>query len=109
MDDRFNHCASPGLVAERPLAGGEACGLYNLTPGGGTRAFSLPRTGVLVEVAVKGRPRETLSPHLDTVLIDTLEEGPDAPITVELVWRAVVRAPRKARDARITVREREAR
>jgi hypothetical protein len=42
------------------------------------------------------------------VLIDLLETGPDKPIAVEMVWRAHVKAPRRMKDARVIVREREA-
>jgi hypothetical protein len=107
MDDRFNHCASPGLVADHPLSGGEAVALLNLVPGGGATAFTLPKVSVAIEFRVKDREPEVIVPHLDTVVLDLLETGPDKPIAVELVWRAFVRAPRRMKDARVTVRERE--
>lgn len=107
QDDRFNHCASPGLIADPPLVGGEPVGLFNLVPGGGATAFTLPRVRLEIEVRVKDREPAIFTPHLDTVLIDTLDVDPDNPVTVELLWRAAVRAPRRMKDAKVIVRERE--
>lgn len=110
QDDRVNLCATPELCATPPLAGGEEVALVNLTPGGGSTAFRLPRLAVEIAFRVAGRPAEAFRPHLDTVLIDALmDEEPPRPLTVELVWRASVKAPRKMKDARILVRELEAR
>ncbi len=102
-DDRANLCASPGLTASPPLAGGEQVALMNLVPGGGLLQFVLPK----LRLTIKQTAREqtlTHVPHLDTVLIDTL--APEAPsrVTVELVWRAIARAPRRMRDLRLRVR-----
>jgi hypothetical protein len=104
-DDRANLCASPGLTAVPPLAGGEDVALLNLTPGGGTVAFHLPRLRVTVDLEVKGQPPATLTPHLDTVLLDTV--APTAPndVLIELVWRAAFRSPRRMKDAEIAVRQ----
>jgi len=107
MDDRFNNCASAGLTAEPPLAGGEAVALLNLVTGGGATVFALPKVTVEIEFRVKDREPAVFTPHLDTVLIDLLETGPDKPIAVEMVWRAHVRAPRRMKHARVIVRERE--
>jgi hypothetical protein len=107
-DDRSNLCASPGLTATPPLTGGEEVALWNLTPGGGSVSFRLPRLRVSVTLQVKGRPPETLTPYLDTVLLDTLAPRPPALVLVELVFRAAFRAPRRMKDAEILVREREA-
>jgi hypothetical protein len=106
FDDRFNLCASPGLVAEPPLAGGEPVRLLNLTPGGGALSFDLPKVSLEVEFRVKGRDPEVRAPYLDTVLIDTYMAGPAKPVAIEMVWRAYVKAPRRLKDARIIVRER---
>ena len=106
FDVRFNQCASPGLVADSPLAGGEPVRLLNLTPGGGALSFDLPKVVMEMEFRVKGREPVVFTPHLDTVLIDLYGIGPDKPIAIEMVWRAYVRAPRRMKDARVIVRER---
>ena len=107
FDDRFNLCASPGLVAASPLLGGERVALLNLLPGGGATTFSLPRIEVTVEFRVAGLEPAVLRPPHDTVLIDLLATGPDKPPAVELSWRAYVKAPRRMNDARIIVTERD--
>lgn len=117
-DDRTNLCATPGLTATPPLAGGEPVALTHLTPGGGAVAFRLPRIGVSVTLAVRPehgasatgrepRPRRTEAPALDTVLIDTLSVPEGAVAVVELVWRAVFPHPKRLKDAVITVTEEE--
>lgn len=107
FDDRFNLCASPGLTASPPLLGGEEVGILNLLPGGGARKFKLPKIEVTIEFRVKGREPVIVKPYLDTVLIDLLMTSPDKPPAVELVWRSHVKAPRRMKDARIIVRERD--
>ncbi|MGK3992004.1 DUF2169 family type VI secretion system accessory protein [Sorangium sp. So ce1024] len=104
-DDRTNLCASPGLIGTPALRGGEDVALLNLTPGGGTAVFRLPRTGVEVAMRARGRAPEVLSPDLDTVLIDAL--APSG-VVVELVWRASFQPPRRMKDVEIVVTEREA-
>jgi hypothetical protein len=106
FDDRFNLCASPGLIATPPLSGGEPVRLLNLTPGGGALSFELPKVALEIELCVKGREPVVLTPHLDTVLFDLYEAGPEKPVTLEMVWRGHVKAPRRMRDARVIVRER---
>jgi hypothetical protein len=105
QDDRFYCCASPGLHSDEPLIGGEQVALSNLIPGGGPTAFHLPRVAVELEFRVKDREPMFVKPHLDTVLIDLLDVGPDEPVAVELVWRAYVKAPRRMKDSRTIVRE----
>jgi hypothetical protein len=105
FDDRYNLCASPGLVAQPPLLGGEPVALLNLVPGGGATAFALPRIAITIEFRVKDREPYVARPHLDTVLLDLLEAGPAQPAVIEMVWRAYVKAPRRLSDARVTVRE----
>lgn len=105
-DDRFHHAASPGLVAYPPLQGGEACALLNLAPDGPLQ-FVLPRVRLDVLFDIRGRQPERLVPHLDTVLIDTWNLGPEKPPVLEMVWRCSTKAPRKMRDARIVVTETE--
>ena len=109
QDDRVHLCATPELVAVPPLLGGEEVALLNLVPGGGATTFRLPRIAVEIAFHVKDRPVEPCRPHLDTVLIDLLERSPPQPITVEYVWRASVKAPRRTKDARVVVREVEPR
>lgn len=105
FDDRFNLCASPGLIAAPPLVGGEPVRLLNLTPGGGARTFSLPKVRPSIELRVEGREPVVFRPHLDTVLLDLYMASPDKPPAVEMVWRAYVKAPRHLKDARVIVRE----
>ncbi|APR79235.1 Hypothetical protein A7982_04582 [Minicystis rosea] len=107
LDDRFNLCASPGLTASPPLAGGEPVRILNLTPGGGALAFDLPVVPLEIEFRIKGRDPVVIAPYLDTVLIDLYAIGPKKPLAIEMVWRAYVNAPRRLKDARIIVRERE--
>ncbi|MDI1443566.1 DUF2169 domain-containing protein [Polyangium sp. 6x1] len=104
-DDRANLRASPGLTAVPPLRGGEDVALLNLTPGGGTTSFRLPKIRVAVTLKAKDRAPETLAPHVDTVLIDTLASNG---VAVELVWRAAFQPPRRMKDAEIIVVEKEA-
>lgn len=106
-DDRINQCASPGLIATPPLRGDESCGFLNLTPNGGALEFTLPGVGVEIEFRVKDREPVVARPHLDTVLIDLYGVGPDFPPTVELGWRAYVKAPRKVEHSLTIVRERK--
>jgi hypothetical protein len=120
FDDRANLAATPELVSVPPLRGGEEGALSNLTPGGGTLPFVLPLVRLAVEFRVPKREPEVLRPYLDTVLLDTLgpiehreiaarnpdfPPAPDGPLTVELVWRAAVVAPRRLADATVIVRE----
>lgn len=104
QDDRLHLCASPGLIANPPLVGGEPVALLNLVPGGGATKFHLPRASVEIEFRVKGRESQVVCPHLDTVILDTLDTGPDEPLAVEMVWRAYVKPPRRLKDMRIVVR-----
>src|SRR5690606_3412242 len=101
-DPRANLCASPGLTASPPLVGNEAVGLLNLVPGGGAVQLRLPGARPEIVHASSGK-RVVHTPHLDTVVIDTIEVAPTSRVTVELVWRVVVRAPRRLRDLRIAV------
>ncbi len=124
FDDRANLAATPELVATPPLVGGEEGALTNLTPGGGTIAFVLPRIRLTIAFAVPGGDVETVRPYLDTVVLDTLgpiehreiskvdpdyPPPPEGPLTVELVWRASILAPRRIGDATVHVREERAR
>jgi hypothetical protein len=104
-DDRANLCASPGLTAVPPLVGGEDVALLNLTPGGGTSSFRLPRVRLVTALHVNGKEPVTLTPYLDTVLIDTLRVPEASDVVVELVWRAAFRPPRRMKDARLVVTE----
>ncbi|WP_437601964.1 DUF2169 domain-containing protein [Sorangium sp. So ce590] len=106
-DDRANLCASPGLTAVPPLAGGEDVALLNLTPGGGTLAFRLPKIRIVASLLAAGREPQTLTAYLDTVVLDTLGVPESADVVVELVWRAAFRPPRRMKDAKIVVTEEE--
>jgi hypothetical protein len=105
FDDRHNLCATPDLVVTPFLRGDEEVGLLNLVRGGGATHFLLPGVGVEFQFHVKGRAPEIVTPHLDTVLIDTFDEEPDEPPAVELVWRAAIKAPRRMKDAKIVIAE----
>lgn len=105
FDDRFNLCASPGLTADPPLVGGETVRLLNLTPGGGAVSFALPKVALEIAFDVPNRERVAFRPHLDTVVLDLFEPSAKKPIAVEMVWRAFVPAPRRMRDAEVTIRE----
>src|SRR5690606_1005628 len=104
-DDRINQCASPGLIANPPLRSNESCGFLNLIPGGSALEFKLPAVGVEVEFRVKDRAPVVFRPHLDTVLFDLYSVGPEFPPTVELGWRAYVKAPRRIEHSLTIVRE----
>lgn len=106
-DDQSNLCASPGLTAVPPLAGGEDVGLVNLTPGGGAVSFRLPKIRVTAALGTPGRAPQILTNQLDTVIIDTLEVQGPAGVIVELVWRAAFVPPRRMKDAKIVVTETE--
>lgn len=118
FDERANQAAHPDLIASPMLQSGEEGALTNLTLGGGTLSFVLPRVSLEIGFRVKGREPEVVRPALDTVLLDTLalpreslgDGAPPGPIlttlVVELCWRASVRAPRSQADAEIRVEER---
>jgi len=108
FDDRFNQCASPGLIAATPLRGGEPVRLLNLTPGGGALVFHLPRVAPEIEFRIEGRDPAVIKPHLDTVLVDLFALLPGQRAVVEMMWRASVPAPRRMKDARVVVRDRKA-
>lgn len=120
FDERANQAASPGLVSVPPFAGGEEGAIENLTPGGGTVSFRLP--SLRCEIAFRQKTQDTvrLTPYLDTVILDTWSppilraakkkdpeapEPPDAPLVVELVYRAAVRAPKRMQELEVTVKE----
>jgi hypothetical protein len=105
FDDRFNQCASPGLVADTPLRTGEEVKLLNLVPGGGPTIFSLPRVAIEIEFRPRGEEPRSFRPHLDTVLVDLMAFDPEQAIAVELVWRASIQAPRFVDQAQVMVRE----
>lgn len=107
-DDRANLCASPGLTAVPPLTGGEDVALLNLTPGGGTLSFRLPKIRVRTTLHAQGREPESLTPYLDTVLIDTVRVPDTSDVVVEMVWRAVFRPPRRMKSAKLVVTEEDA-
>ena len=112
FDERANLCASPGLTSIPPLVGGEDVALLNLIPGGGAASFKLPKIRVTTTLKVKDKPPVTLTPYLDTALIDTvgiaaLQEKEAIDVVVELVWRGVFVPPRRMKDAEVVVTEEE--
>ena len=104
-DDRVNHAATPGLVADTPLVGNEEVALAGTLPGGAGVSFVLPRVGVEIEVRAKDRDPVVVRPHLDTVVIDQLMGPVVGQPVVELVWRLALPSPRRMKDASIIVRE----
>ena len=67
----------------------------------------LGRLATEVAARLRGKHKPTFTPHLDTVLVDTLLTGPDKPPAIELCWRAHVVAPRRLKAAKIIVTERD--
>jgi len=104
-DDRANFAATPGLTASPPLAGGEDVALVNLTRGGGSVSFKLPKIRVRVRFDAKGREPAVVTPYVDTVILDTLHAKDPTDVVVELVWRAPFPAPRRMKDASFTISE----
>lgn len=104
-DDRHNQCASPGLIADPPLQGGEQVRLLNLIPGGGALTFQIPKIHLEIRFDIPGTPPAVAYPHLDTLLIDLLDTGPKKPPTIELIYRAHTKPPRKLSTARVLIRE----
>lgn len=107
-DDRANHCGSEGLIATPPLTGREQVNLMNLTPGGGLVQLMLP--GVAVSVTHHHAHKEPVSssPHLDTIVIDTLQPNSPSDVTVELIWRSVTAVPRQLARSRIAIAQHDA-
>lgn len=120
FDERANLAATPDLVAVPPLVTGEEGALTNLVEGGGGLSFVLPKVRLSIRFRVPGREPVVVRPMLDTVVLDTLgpiehralakknpklAPAPSGALTVELVWRASVLAPRKLADVEIVVRE----
>jgi hypothetical protein len=105
FDDRFNQCASPGLIADPPLVGGEEVKLLNLIPGGGPTLFALPRVAIEVEFRPRDKEPITVRPYVDTLLVDLMGFVPGQAIAIEIVWRASIPAPRYVEQATVSVRE----
>lgn len=83
--EEHEQCASPDLVFQDPLRGGEPVSIVGVHA---ERAldFVLPKWLVRIDAQIDGATQER-RPHLDTVLVDS-----DA-MVLELVWRAVFRCP----------------
>ncbi len=106
MDPRHYQVASPGLLADPPLQGGEPVQLSNLTPGGGLVSFSLPAVGPIIDHEVATKPAGHFEPPIDTVIVDTLHVPDDALAVVELVWRTLTPMPRRMAEHEVLVRPR---
>lgn len=100
----FYQCASPGLIASPPLRGNEACALLNLSPSGPLQ-FDLPGLRLSYEFHCRDRETTYANPTLNMVLIDTWCMGQGLPATVELLWCASTKAPRKMSDSLVVIRE----
>jgi hypothetical protein len=105
FDDRANFSAPAALVSKTPFAGGEEGALMNLVPGGGTVDFVLPKIALELTFEGKDRAPEVVRPPIDTILFDALPNDSGVKLTVELVWRAFVQAPRKQKDTLVRVKE----
>lgn len=88
--DVHEHCASPDLVFDSALLGGEPVRLAGVHEGG-LLEFELPKWRLRIDATIDGKVDER-RPHLDTVVVDT-----DA-MVVELVWRSLFRCPARMRD-----------
>lgn len=85
FDDRHYQCAPADQQHPGFLRGGEAVTLLNLTPGGGTWRFALPRVFLGMETVFGDGHREThVPPRLHTVLIAPDERR------VSLVWHSAL-------------------
>jgi hypothetical protein len=81
FDPRFYNAASPGLIAPGYLRGDERVELFNLVPEG-SLAFALPGLPPpTLRVSLFGQTDVTLTPVLDTVVLDL-----DARV-LSLLWR----------------------
>lgn len=122
FDERANLAATPELIAVPHLMTGEEGALENLTEGGGSLHFVLPKVRLSVRFIVKNQRADAVvvKPQLDTVILDTLgpiehrllsakdpelPPPPPGPLMIELTWRASILAPRKLSDVEIVVRE----
>ena len=78
--------------------------MLNLTPSGPLQ-FNLPAVNLVCEFHCQGGSPVLVNPTLNTVLIDTWVMGAGDPACVELVWCASTKAPRRATDCLIVIRE----
>jgi hypothetical protein len=77
----------------------------------------LPRIQLRLSFLAKGAEPVHVQPHLDTVLLDTISVAPaphvppgakrpwSSPLTIEMVYRASIPAPRRLGELRIHVQE----
>jgi hypothetical protein len=113
FDERAHQCASPGLIATPYLVGGEEGALENLTPQGGTARFVLPKVDLVVTFRPKHGEVVRSRPPLDTLIVDTVGVAPPtaaegawrSPLTIEMVYRASVPAPRRMAELAVLVEE----
>jgi hypothetical protein len=87
FDERFFHAAPPGMTSSRPLRGGEPVQVLNASETGELN-FSVPTRRPRVDISIR-REELTLTPQLDTLLIDGDESR------VVLTWRATTTCSRK--------------
>lgn len=117
FDDRASFSAPAQLVATPALTGGEEGSLENLTPGGGTINFALPRLDVKITYRARNQEPISFSPSVDTIVLDTVAVPPPTPdrsgrraracpLAIELVLRASVPAPRRWGAGEVLVTER---
>jgi hypothetical protein len=91
LPDDFNelyfNAASPGLIAEPHLIGGEAVKITNAAKDGDI-VFRLPHQKLEIDIIIKGKA-EIHYPVMDTVIIEPEENR------LVLVWRAAISCKRK--------------
>ena len=92
FDPRFLQIAPPGMVAPRPMTGGEPVELAGFRPGVPER-FNLPSVKPRVRFNVAGSMEER------TVMLDTVIIEPTAG-RLQLVWRAALACDKKALKVR---------
>jgi hypothetical protein len=90
FDDRFNQSATPRLVMDGHLRGGEEFELHNLTPHGPLR-FLLPVVHFFVGASIDSQLNEH-PPALDQIVIE-----PGDLTTFDATWRSTIPMPRPLR------------
>jgi len=75
-----------------------------LSPAGPLQ-FNLPDIRLSYEFKCRNRAPLVVKPVLNSVLIDTWVMAYGLPATVELVWCASTKAPRKMLDSLVVIRE----
>ena len=94
--EEHEQCASPDLVFQEPLRGGEPVRITGVHAEGPIDLV-LPKWLVRIDAQIDGRTQER-RPHLDTVVVDS------DTMVLELVWRAIFRCPARMHNRFTAVR-----